>query len=107
MSVQSVELQIGQPQAVLTSVGNTAITTMYLCNKSPNTITANIFLVPATNGKFGGNIIYSNLSIAGNDTYVLEHERLLLGNGDSVSANIGADVAFNSLVVATVSYTSI
>jgi len=107
MSVQSVELQVGQPQSVITSVGNTAITTMYLCNKSSSTIVANIFLVPATNGKFGGNIIYSNLSIAGNDTYVLENERLLLSNGESVSANIGADVAFNGLVVATVSYTSI
>ena len=84
-----------------------AITTMYLCNKSATTVTANIFLTPSVGNVYGNNMIYSNLAIASNDTYVLEHERLLLSAGDSITANVGPDASINNLLVATISYTSI
>jgi hypothetical protein len=107
MSITSTPITIGLPQSLLTATSNVAITTVYLCNKSVTTITANIFLTPGTGNVYGNNMIYSNLSIASNDTYVLEHERLLLSPGDAITANIGPDASVNNLLVATISYTSI
>ena len=90
--------------AIYTSTGNTAITTAYLCNRTATPVTVNVFV--ATSGTFASqatNMIYSNLIVAGNDTYVMEAERLLLNNGDFIAAN----GSVNNSVVATVSYTGI
>ena len=93
------------PTSVITAAGNIAVTTMYLCNRSPATVTANVFLVSSGTTAIGDTVIYSNLAIAGNDTYILENERLLLANGDSVRANV--DALSSGYIVASVSYTSI
>lgn len=88
---------------VFVSVGNTAITTAYLCNVTGSPITANLYIL-ANGATLATNCqIYSNLSIGGNDTYILEWERILLSNGDALQANASAA----SGLVATVSYTGI
>lgn len=98
----------GTPSALITASGNIAVTTMYLCNKSAEAISVNIFLTPNGGDDYGNNIIYSNLTIQAQDTYVLENERLLLSNGDSVRGNVYPDSsAYGLKVVASLSYTSI
>lgn len=88
---------------VFTSVGNTAITTAYLCNQTATTIVANLYLVANAQALLPNCQIYSNLSIAANDTYILEWERILLNNGDMLQANASTATG----LVATVSYTGI
>jgi len=107
MALSSIGLQSGLPLPIVTASGNIAVTTVYLCNKSTTPVTANIFLVPAAGFVYGQNIIYSNLTIAPNDTYIMEQERLLLGTGDSLSGNVGPDAGSSNLIVATASFTSI
>lgn len=104
MAIQSTVITSGTPQSMVTAAGNIAVTTVYLCNRSPVTVTTNVYIVGNAVSNFD-NIIYSNLSIAGYDTYIMEQERLILGLGDSIQANTDS-VSFNSLV-ATVSFTSI
>lgn len=90
--------------AIYTSSGSTAITTVYLCNRTSSAVTVNVFAV--LSGTFASqttNMIYSNLVVAGNDTYVMEWERLLFINGDFLAAN----ASVNNSVVATISYTGI
>lgn len=104
MAIQSTVITSGTPQSMVTAAGNIAVTTVYLCNRSPVTVTTNVYIVGNAVSNFD-NIIYSNLSIAGYDTYIMEQERLILGLGDSIKANTDS-VSFDSLV-ATVSFTSI
>ncbi len=104
MAIQSTVITSGVPQSMITAAGNIAVTTVYLCNRSSVTVTTNVFIVANGVSNFD-NLIYSNLSIAGNDTYIMEQERLILGVGDSIRANTDS-VSFDSLV-ATVSFTSI
>ena len=92
---------------IITANSNIAVTTMYLCNKSVNALSCNIFLVPSGSSDFANSIIYSSLQIAGGDTYVLENERILLDTGDSIQGNVGVSSLTDNLVIATVSYTSI
>lgn len=103
MSIVNATLTNSTATAVYTSTGNSAVTTMYLCNKTSTATTINLFVVSSGFQANGLNIVYSNLSIAGNDTYILETERLLFNNGDLIAANASAA----STVIATTSFTGI
>lgn len=92
---------------ILTASSNVAVTTMYLCNKSPSMLTCNIFLLPSGSTDYANTIVYTNLRIAGGDTYILENERILLNAGDSIQGNVGVDNLTDNLLIATVSFTNI
>jgi hypothetical protein len=107
MAIASSTIRNGAtPPALLTATGNIAVTTMYLCNKSASAVVCSIFVTPYGTVDYGNNYIYSNLTIQSYDTYVLEHERLLLSNGDVLAGNVSTS-ADNNKIVVTVSYTSI
>lgn len=88
--------------SVYTSSGDSAITTMYFCNPTAVTITANIFLVKSGFVANGMNKTYSNIQIASDDTLILETERLLFETADFIAAN-----ASPSGLVTTVSYSAV
>ena len=69
------------------------ITTMYLCNTGANVATANVYLVPATGNIVTdafGSLVFTNLSIAAGDTYIVDSERIVLETGDAIYANISS-----------------
>ena len=104
MSITNATLNTGAAAAVFTSSGSTAMTTAYLCNRTPTPVTVNVFVVAS--GAVASqttNMIYSNLVIAGDDTYILESERILLSNGDFIAGN----ASVTNSIVATVIYTGI
>jgi hypothetical protein len=91
--------------SVYTSVGNTAITFLSLCNYTAGNVVANVFVVPSGNSAGNTNIIINNITITVGDTYQLYvgAEKLLLNNGDSVQVNANA----NNAITTVTSYTSI
>lgn len=89
--------------AVYTSVGGSATTVVHLCNYTGTTVTANVWLVPNGDTADSGTIIYSNVSLTGQNTLVIDTEKFIFTNGDAIYANVSAD---NS-VTATVSYIGI
>jgi hypothetical protein len=99
MSIQSTVLDT-TATTIYTSSGTSAVTVMYFCNTNPGALTFNIYAVP--NGYSAGdtNIIYYAVQIAAQDTYVIDTERLLLDNGDSIVANC----TIAGVIVSTVSY---
>lgn len=88
---------------VYTSSGNTVVSTLHLCNQSGATTLVSLNLVPSGGTAAANNKVYANLNIAALDTYVIETERFILGNGDFISCT--ANTA-NS-VIATTTYTGI
>jgi len=86
------------------SSGNTAITSLTLCNWGVSNVTANLFVVPSGNSASTSNQMWYKLPLTPGDTYQLyaAAEKLLLGPGDSVQANVTA----NSVTIIS-SYTSI
>ena len=87
-----------------TSSGNTAITSLTMCNWGPTTVTANLYVVPNSFTADTNNIVLSNISIPSNETAQLYTfaEKLLLANGDTVQVESSA----NTLTSVT-SYTSL
>lgn len=77
----------------------TATTTVYLCNKTASSIVVNLYAVNSGFTANTNNIIYSNVTLTTNETYIMDVEKLFLGPGDMLQAN--ASIANG--VVATVS----
>jgi hypothetical protein len=102
--IKSVQLVQGTPQAIITANADIAVTTLYLCNRSANTVITSVFLVSNGDATWD-NMIYNEVQIAGKDTLVIDNERLLLGSGDSIQANV--DALSDNRIVATVSWTNI
>ena len=90
---------------IYVSTGNTAITSLTLCNYSAGNVTANLFVVPAGNSASTANQMWNNLPLASGDTYQIyaAAEKILLGPGDSIQANCSNATS----VTAITSYTSI
>lgn len=89
---------------VYVSGGNTAITSLTLCNWGPSNVTANLYVVPSSATYTTTNQMLVSLPLASGDTYQLyaAGEKLLLGPGDSVQVAATANT-----VSAITSYTSI
>jgi hypothetical protein len=90
---------------VYVSGGNTAITWLAINNSTANTVTANVYAVPAGNAANTQNLILTNIEMTGYETYQLYNaaEKLLLGNNDSIQ--VVANATGNLNVVT--SYTTI
>lgn len=88
---------------IYASSGETTVVTMYLTNYTGSSVTANVYLVPAAGTAGTSNIILPNIIIGAYDSYIMNTERIVLGNGDMIQAN--ANTA--SAVTATVSYTDV
>jgi len=73
--------------AIYTSSGNSAITTIHLCNFSSSTDVVNVYVVPNTFVANSYNIIYSNVTLSPYQTLIIYQEKLILSNGDTIRAN--------------------
>lgn len=83
-----------------TSTGVTAVTVIYIVNDSASPITLQLYVVPS-----GGSIgvttrVVKDLAIAAGDTYIMDTERLVLDNSDSIRAT----ASVTSVAYSTISY---
>jgi len=87
-----------------TSSGNTAITSLTLCNWGAGNVTANIFVVPNGSSPATSNQMIYALPLTTGDTYQIYQaaEKLLLGPNDMIQVN-----ASGNSVTAITSFTSI
>jgi hypothetical protein len=99
MTILNTVLTNSTAASIYTSSGTSAITTIHLCNTTGSTVTANVYIVTSGGIAGAGNAIYTNLSITGQNTYIINAEKFILSNGDSIRANCSA----GSSVTATVS----
>jgi hypothetical protein len=88
---------------IYTSSGNSATTVIHFCNYTNDGATANVWVVPNGSSADSSTIIYSNVSLTSQNTLVVDTEKLILGDGDAIYANVSAD----GKVTATVSYIGI
>jgi hypothetical protein len=87
--------------SVYTSSGDNVISVAYFCNVTPSTITFNLYAVPNGGSATPTSQIYKDVQIAAGDTFVVDMEKLVLGNGDTLQANASSNIT------ATVSYVGI
>jgi hypothetical protein len=100
MAISSTSVITTAATAIYTSTNSTACTVIYICNTSASTVTVTVNVGAAATNT---NTIYKLLSIVANDTYVINMERLMLDNGQSIWVTASAANA----IVTTVSYLEI
>lgn len=92
------------PANIYVSSGGTVISTMYFVNTSGSAATVNMWVMPTGNATANVlNQVYSLVQLAPNETFVIDMEKLVLGNGDMIRANASANTAVNT----TLSYASV
>lgn len=86
MAIRNVRLSDTSPTTVFTAVGQQAVTVIYICNTTTNDATVDVYCVDSSDSSAAAdsNKIYSQLSITGHDTYVIDLEKLILDNGDLI-----------------------
>jgi hypothetical protein len=84
---------------IFVSSGNNAITTIHLCNYTGSSVQANIYMAPSTgNVANGTTVIYGNVTISAYNTLIIYQEKFLLANGDTVYANVSANLSVTGTV---------
>lgn len=63
-----------------------AVTSMFFCNLSSDSINLTVYLVPNGDEPTGSNTIIKTLPINGLDTFAFDTEKIILDNGDSIYA---------------------
>ena len=82
------------------ATGTSAITTIHLCNFTQSNVYANIYVVPVGSTAGNSTVIYYNLFLPYTSSYIVDQEKLILGNiGDAIMANC----SLANAVTATVS----
>lgn len=90
--------------SIYTSDGSSAITTVYFCNTGDQIAYLTVHAVGKFDMPTDQNIIYYRLPIAINDTFIMDTEKIILEDGDSLFANLEVNYAPGSTkVVCTVS----
>jgi hypothetical protein len=80
---------------------NSVVSVAYFCNQDGTASTLNVYAVPAGDSADATTQIYKNVEIAGNDTFVVDMEKIVLANGETLQASASGNI------VATVSYVGI
>ena len=101
MAITNTVVTTGNAANVYVSSGNSIIATSYVYNGSGGGVLVELFLVPSGGTANITTQIYGNLVITDTDTYVLDTEKIILGDGDALMGN--CNVANGATV--TVSYT--
>ena len=81
--------------ASTTTTGD-VVSVMYFCNRTASPTTFNLHIVPAGGTATVNNIAYSNKTVASNDTYIIDLEKILLSQGDMLQAKANTG---NAIVV--------
>ena len=72
---------------IFEATADTAVTSIHMCNITSSNATINIYLLPedgSTTAPTEENKIYNTLTISATDSYIIDTEKMILGNGDKI-----------------------
>jgi hypothetical protein len=103
MAITNTRLTTTDPTRVFQAAGQEVVTAIYICNNTGNTVYVDVYLINSDDSTAGSedNIIYSQLELTANETYVISTERLILDASDEIECE--ASVA-NQITVTVSSY---
>ena len=82
MAITNFQVGTGTGTEAFAASADTAVTAMYITNKSATAGNVDIYVVPSGETVSENFKIYNNLQIPAEDTYVIDSEKLILENGD-------------------------
>jgi hypothetical protein len=86
---------------IYVSTADSVVSVAYFCNQDGLAANLNVYAVPSGGTANVSTQIYKSVEIAGNDTFVVDMEKIVLAAGETLRANASGNI------VATVSYVGI
>jgi hypothetical protein len=87
------------PTDVFVSVGENGITTLMICNHSTSTdAVVDVWVIPDGSSRGNANQILKSLTIVASDTFVMDMEKLVLSDGDTVTMQSNAADVVNAVI---------
>ena len=84
MAITNFQVGTGIGSAAFTAGADTAVTVMYITNKTDGAGTVDIYVVPNGDSVSANHLVYSQLSIQARDTYVVDTEKMILETGAKI-----------------------
>jgi len=84
MAITNFQVTANTASAAFTASVDTAVTVIYITNKSASDGNVNVYVVPSADSVSENFKIYNNLLIPAQDTYILDTEKLILESGDKI-----------------------
>jgi hypothetical protein len=88
---------------IYASSGNSVVVTAFICNTDSVARSFNMYLVPSAGSAGTSTQILKDVVVNAGDTYIMNTERLVLANGETLRANANT----TSVMISTVSYTGV
>ena len=84
MAITNFQVGTGTGSAAFTASADTAVTVMYITNKTDGNGTVDIYVVPNGASVSANHLVYTQLSIQARDTYVVDTEKMILETGAKI-----------------------
>jgi|TARA_B110000285_G_C15012373_1_gene557158 V8-like Glu-specific endopeptidase len=84
MAITNFQVGTGTGSAAFTASASTAITAMYITNKSSSDGNVDVYVVPSGSTVNENFKVYNTLLVPAQDTYVIHSEKLILETGDKI-----------------------
>ena len=84
MAITNFQVGTGLGSAAFTAGAETAITVIYITNKTDGDGTVDVYVVPNGGSVSANHLVYSQLTIKARDTYILDTEKMILETGAKI-----------------------
>ena len=84
MAITNFQVAATTGSAAFTASAETAVTVIYITNKTDGDGTVDVYVVPNGASVSANHLVYSNLTIKARDTYILDTEKMILETGAKI-----------------------
>ena len=85
MAITNFQVAATTGSAAFTASADTAVTVIYITNKTDGDGTVDIYLVPNGASVSANHLIYTQLTVKARDTYIIDTEKMILENGAKIT----------------------
>jgi len=84
MAITNFQVAATTGSAAFTAGADTAVTVIYITNKTDNDGTVDVYVTPNGVSVSANHLVYSQLTIKARDTYIIDTEKMILESGAKV-----------------------
>ena len=99
MAITNFQVGTGLGSAAFTASADTAVTVIYITNKTDGDGTVDVYIVPNGASVSTNHLVYSQLTIKARDTYIIDTEKTILETGAKIYiAAPDSEAQFNATI---------
>ena len=99
MAITSTLVELATTTEIFSATGDQAITTIIFCNTDSMTdVTLDVYVVANGDVVDASTKVLNALSLPATETFVMDAEKLILGNGDKIYAQASSDLIVSACV---------